>query len=640
MDSNVPKGFVFHLCLRCAPGQQGAHQQTAACVALEPDCWTQSPHQFAPTTGCELGGDHDRALLLRTEFHITSGDGELLVAQFGRETQVGSGRITIWHEPQPSGWLGEVFDTLNTFPLQCDLTVFGGEPVVSSLVSAWPAPGALNVLLVRQHAEDAGGLVRVYSALEHHAEVVQAVSSASHHLDSRRTATQVAPNDEESAHPGWRKPNRLPSVPETFNSVSVAPEDAPWWRKLRSFTGLGFLVAVGYMDPGNWATDVAGGSKYGYDLLFVILCASLAAMFLQFLSIKLGVATGRDLAQACRDSFHPKVVLVLWVIMELAMIATDMAELLGAAIALYLLTGLPLPAGVVIMGVDVLFILVLQQRRLRLLESMVMTLTGLIFGSLLYVVVLAQPNMQQVMQGFVPKSELFTNPGELFVGISILGATVMPHNLFLHSSVVQSRQYARTLPGKRYATKYATIDSSMSLTLAFFINAFILVAAAAAFAGHYSDTEDIFQAYDRLSVALGTSTASTMFGVALLASGQQASLTGTMTGQIVMEGFLDIKISPWKRRFVTRLVAIVPTVVATIAMGQDSIVLLIISQVILSMTLSFATVPLLLFTSSERKMGKEFANSWCTIVVGLVIVLGIAGLNAYLIVTPSTWEFS
>ncbi|KAH9262706.1 hypothetical protein BASA82_000256 [Batrachochytrium salamandrivorans] len=558
MDSNVPKGFLFNLCLRCAPGQTGVHQQMAACLANEPECWTQSPHQFVPTTGneCELGGDpHDQseghvetkrlkshALLLRTEFQIISGAGEHLVAQFGYETQVNSGRIIIWHKPQPNSWLGEVFDKLNTFPLQCDLTIAYGEPIVSSLVSTWPAPSTFNVLLVRKQAED-GGLFRVYTSLEHHAGVMQALSSVMELtnlatvLDSRRTATQVAPNDEESAHPGWRKQNRMPSVPETFNSVSVAPEDAPWWRKLRSFTGLGFLVAVGYMDPGNWATDVAGGSKYGYDLLFVILCASLAAMFLQFLSIKLGVATGRDLAQACRDSFHPKVVLVLWVIMELAMIATDMAELLGAAIALYLLTGLPLPAGVVIMGIDVLFILVLQQRRLRLLESMVMMLTGLIFSSLLYVVILAQPNMQQVMLGFVPKSQLFTNPSELFVGISILGATVMPHNLFLHSSMVQSRKYARTIPGKQYATKYAAIDSSMSLTLAFFINAFILVAAAAAFSGQYSDTEDIFQAYDRLSVALGTNTASTMFGVALLASGQQASLTGTMRGQIVMEGF-------------------------------------------------------------------------------------------------------
>jgi manganese transport protein len=391
---------------------------------------------------------------------------------------------------------------------------------------------------------------------------------------------------------------------------------------------------------GNWATDVAGGARFGYDLLVAVLCASVAAMLLQFLSLKLGVATGRDLAQACRDSFHPRLVIALWLIVEIAMIATDMAELLGAAIALYCLIGLPLPAGVVIMGLDVMVLLVLQQKRLRILESVVMALTLIIIVSLTYIVALASPNWGDVFYGFVPKGELFTNSKQLFLAIGILGATVMPHNLFLHSSLVQSRQYPRTLSGKQYAVKYATIDSMLSLCLAFVVNAFILIIAAAAFHDAYQDTEDIFQAFDRLTIVLRTRAASIMFGIALLASGQQASLTGTLAGQIVMEGMLDMKVSPWKRRFITRLIAIAPTVVITIALGEASIVLLVISQVTISLTLSFVTFPLLYLTSSERKMGKSFVNSRCTNFAGAVVVLVIAGMNMYLIASPSTWVFS
>jgi manganese transport protein len=430
-----------------------------------------------------------------------------------------------------------------------------------------------------------------------------------------------------------------PSLPETYRTVNVAPENAPWWRKLGSFTGIGFMVAVGYMDPGNWATDVAGGSKFGYDLLVVILVSSVAAMFLQFLCVKLGVATERDLAQVCREFFPSKVVFVLWIIMEIAMIATDMAELLGAAIALNLLCGLPLAAGVVIVGMDVMVILFLQQARLRYMEALIMALTFLIFFSLLYIVILAQPNVSDVMAGYIPQGKMFTNPDELFLAIGILGATIMPHNLFLHSSLIQSRDYPRTESGKKYAVKFGGIDSSLSLSFACVINSFILIVASAAFAQSYGDTEDIFQAYDRLTLALGTQTASTMFAVALLASGQQASLTGTMAGQIVMEGMLNWGVKPWKRRFVTRFIAIVPTIVVTVVMGNDSILLLIVSQVVISLTLSFATFPLLYFTSQERIMGKVLVNSWCTMIVGMVVVSVIAGFNLYLLATFA-WDFS
>ena len=454
-------------------------------------------------------------------------------------------------------------------------------------------------------------------------------------IDEERRDTEAGSDthDDDALPNAWRQPLVNPSLPETYNTVSVAPEDAPWYRKLLSFTGLGFIVSVGYMDPGNWATDVAGGSRFGYDLLFVVLCASLAAMFLQYLALKLGVATERDLAQACRDSFPVPVVWVLWVVMEVAMVATDMAELLGAAIGLYLLTGLALPIGVVVVGLDVLVILVLQEARLRFLEALVMLCTGLILACLVYIVVRAQPDGSAMMQGFLPSGPVFTNPDELFLAIGILGATVMPHNLFLHSALVQSRQYARTPSGRAYAVRFAAWDSALSLTLAFVVNALILVMGAAAFSGTLPDTEDIFQAYDGLEVVLGSSTPGTVFAVALLASGQQASLTGTLAGQIVMEGMLNVRVTPWKRRFVTRLVALVPTVVISAVMGQDSIRLLVVSQVVISLTLSFASVPLVYLTSLERKMGKAHVNSWCTVVVGVIVVTVIGGFNMYLLGT-------
>ena len=428
---------------------------------------------------------------------------------------------------------------------------------------------------------------------------------------------------------GWRYPRRANSLSEVYASIKVPGVDASFWRKLMAFWGPGLMVAVGYMDPGNWATDLAGGSRYGYTLLSVVLISNLFAMLLQHLAAKLGIVTGRDLAQACRDHYTRPVSLVLWFLCEVAIAACDLAEVIGSAIALNLLFGLPLAWGVVLTTLDVLVVLYFQNKGFRIIESLVAGLTVLIFGCFVYEIIVSQPDWMALAHGLVPQPQVVTNPGMLYIAIGILGATVMPHNLYLHSSIVQTRQIEQTEVGKRMAIKFATIDSTVALFLAFFVNAAILVTAAAAFHGKgHEGVADIADAHKLLTPVLGAGAASVLFAIALLASGQNSTLTGTLAGQIVMEGFLDLKLKPWKRRLLTRLIAVVPALVVTLLYGEKGTgQLLVLSQVILSLQLSFAVVPLVLFTGSKAKMG-VFANrpvvqaiAWA--VSGIIIVLNV-----------------
>ncbi len=423
----------------------------------------------------------------------------------------------------------------------------------------------------------------------------------------------------------------LPSLPESYRTIPVFAK-LPWFRKLLAFAGPGYLVAVGYMDPGNWATDIAGGSKFGFALLSVILLSNFMAMFLQALCARLGIVTGRDLAQSCRDHFSRPVNFGLWLLCEVAIAACDLAEVLGSAIALKLLFGLPLLLGVVVTVADVLLLLLFQNRGFRLLEGIVITLIvtiGACFGYLLFV---AHPNVADVARGFLPTMSLIRNPEMLYIGIGILGATVMPHNLYLHSSIVQTRAFQRDPEGKREAIFFATLDSSVALLFALFINAAILIVAAATFhrQGMF-EVSEIEQAYKLLTPAVGAALASTLFAVALLASGQNSTLTGTLAGQIVMEGFLSIKLAPWIRRLITRLIAVVPAILVLAIRGEREVGnLLVLSQVILSFQLPFAIVPLLMFTSSKEKMG-EFVNSRLTTTFGVIVATLIIGLNGFLL---------
>ena len=392
------------------------------------------------------------------------------------------------------------------------------------------------------------------------------------------------------------------------------------------------MVAVGYMDPGNWATDIAGGAQFGYTLLSVILISNLFAIILQHLSLKLGIVAERDLAQACKDHFNPTTNFILWIFCEIAIAACDLAEVIGSAIALNLLFGIPLTWGVAITIVDVFLILFLQAKGFRVIESIVAGLIVVIFGCFAYEIILSKPDIFPILAGIVPQKEIITNPGMLYIGIGILGATVMPHNLYLHSSIVQTRNYERTPAGKKEAIKFATIDSSVALFLAFFINAAILIVAAATF--HMTgnkDVADIHDAHKMLTPILGTTFASIFFAVALLASGQNSTLTGTLAGQIVMEGFLNIRLKPWLRRLITRLIAVIPALIVTILYGEKGTTdLLVLSQVILSMQLSFAVIPLVMFTGSKLKMG-EFVNKlWLKILVWVIAGI-ILILNLYLL---------
>ena len=429
-----------------------------------------------------------------------------------------------------------------------------------------------------------------------------------------------------------------PSLPEVHRSIAV-PERGGFWRKLLAYGGPGYLVSVGYMDPGNWATDLAGGSKFGYSLLSVILLSNLMAILLQALCVRLGVATGRDLAQACRDNFSRPVSLGLWVLCEIAIAACDLAELVGSAIALQLLFGLPLAIGVCLTGLDVFVLLFLQHRGFRYIEALVIALITLIGGCFIAELIFARPDLGSVLQGYIPQAEIVRNPEALYLAIGILGATVMPHNLYLHSSIVQTRDWQDTPAKKREAIKFGTIDSTVALSLALFINSAILILAAAVFytSGKH-DVAEIQDAYKLLSPMLGVGPASAIFAIALLASGQNSTLTATMAGQIVMEGFLHLRLKPWVRRFLTRSIAIVPALLTIVWFGEGSTTsLLILSQVILSLQLSFAVIPLIMFTSDRKLMG-EFVNPRWLKVLAYGVATIIVGLNGWLVVqTISGW---
>ncbi len=441
-----------------------------------------------------------------------------------------------------------------------------------------------------------------------------------------------------STEPGWRQRSTTQSLPESHGTVTV-PKGASFWRKLIAFSGPGYLVAVGYMDPGNWATDLAGGSQFGYTLLSVILISNLMAILLQSLCAKLGIVTGRDLAQACRDHYSKPVAMCLWFLCEIAICACDLAEVIGTAIALNLLFHIPLVWGVCLTALDVLVVLWLANRGFRWLEAIVislMLLIGLCFG---LEILFSKPAVAELLGGFLPTPEIISNPAMLFIAIGILGATVMPHNLYLHSSIVQTRKYNPDTMGKREAIKFATIDSTVALMFALFINASILIVAAATFfkQGKH-DVAEIQDAYQLLSPMLGVGLASVLFAVALLASGQNSTLTGTLAGQIVMEGFLNIRLRPWLRRLITRAIAIVPAAIVAGLYGESGTAkLLVMSQVVLSLQLPFAVIPLVMFTSDKLKMG-EFANplwvkilAWVTttiiVVLNVKLLLDFVGLT-------------
>lgn len=421
--------------------------------------------------------------------------------------------------------------------------------------------------------------------------------------------------------------SQLPSLPESNRTIPIY-SGIGWFKKVLAFAGPGYLVAVGYMDPGNWATDIGGGAKFGYTLLSVILISNVMAMMLQALSAKLGIVTGRDLAQACRESYSRPVAIGLWIVCEIAIAACDLAEVLGSAIALKLLFGLPLLAGVLITALDVLIVLALQGRGFRLIEAFVITLIASIALCFAYEIFFAQPIWREAAVGFIPRMEILRNREMLYIAIGILGATVMPHNLYLHSSIVQTRAFATDASGKREAIRYATVDSTVALGFALFVNAAILVLGAAAFHTRgLHNVAEIADAYKLLTPVLGASLASTLFACALLASGQNSTLTGTLAGQIVMEGFLNLRLKPWLRRLITRVMAIVPAVIVIGVYGEGRVTsLLILSQVVLSFQLPFAVIPLVQFTNDRAKMG-PFANTRFTAILAWTVAAAILGFN-------------
>jgi manganese transport protein len=424
----------------------------------------------------------------------------------------------------------------------------------------------------------------------------------------------------------------LPSLPEAYRTIPIVP-GASFWRKLFAFAGPGYLIAVGYMDPGNWATDLGGGSKYGYALLSVVLLSSLVAMFLQALSAKLGIATDRDLAQACREHYSKRTTFFLWIICELAIAACDLAEVLGSAVALKLLFNVPLLWGVLITGADVLIVLALQGRGFRLVEAVVVTLILTVAACFAYEMFFAHPLWIEAAGGFLPHMDIVRDRGMLYLAIGILGATVMPHNLYLHSSIVQTRAYAAHYESKREAVRFALTDSCLALGFSLFINAAILVLGAAVFHSRgMSQVADISEAYKLLSPVLGASFASVLFAVALLASGQNSTLTGTLAGQICMEGFLHWHIAPWLRRLITRSMAILPAALVIGLMGEGRVTsLLILSQVILSFQLPFAIIPLVQFTSDRSKMGPFTNRAWVSF-AAWATAAAVVALNVLLLV--------
>lgn len=427
-----------------------------------------------------------------------------------------------------------------------------------------------------------------------------------------------------------------PSLPEVYRTIAV-PKSASFVRRLLAFVGPGYLVAVGYMDPGNWATDIAGGARYNYRLLSVVLISSLMAMFLQSLSAKLGIVTGRDLAQACRDAYGKRISIVLWISAEIGIVACDIAEVIGAAIALNLLFHLPMTLGVTLTALDVLVVLALQHRGFRWIEMLVITLIATMLVIFLMELGYAKPDWwgpQGVFRGFAPHWGLVRDPAMLYIALSILGATVMPHNLYLHSAIIQTRRFGSTIREVRDSIRLAYADSAVALTFALFVNAAILILAAAAFyrTGHHG-IDTIQSAYKLLTPVLGASLATPLFAIALLASGQNSTLTGTMAGQIVLEGFTRFRIAPWLRRLISRTLAIAPAILAVARYGEDGTArLLIFSQVVLSVQLSFAVVPLVQFTGDRQKMG-PFTNNRLTQTIGWLMAAVIALLNTYLVWT-------
>ena len=432
---------------------------------------------------------------------------------------------------------------------------------------------------------------------------------------------------------GWQHPGGMPSLPEVFRSIPV-PKDATAWRRFLAFFGPGYLVAVGYMDPGNWATDISGGSVYNYRLLSVILIANFTAIFLQALAAKLGLVTGRDLAQACHDAYRKPVGVLLWISAEIGIVACDIAEVIGAGIALNLLFHIPLMIGCALTALDVLVVLALQGKGFRRVEALVITLIGTMMVIFTIEMIYSHPNWIGVAAGFVPHTEIVRDPAMLYIALGILGATVMPHNLYLHSSIVQTRRIGEGIKDVQEAIKAAYADSTVALMLALFVNAAILIVSAAVFyrSGHH-EIGDIQGAYKLLSPLVGAGLATPLFAIALLASGQNSTLTGTMAGQIILEGFTQFKMPAWTRRLVSRLLAIVPTLIVVSLYGMRGTGrLLILSQVILSVQLSFAVIPLVQFTGDKTKMG-PFANGWATKAIGWTLAVVILGLNSYLVYT-------
>ncbi|WP_108461639.1 Nramp family divalent metal transporter [Devosia naphthalenivorans] len=431
---------------------------------------------------------------------------------------------------------------------------------------------------------------------------------------------------------GWARSGGEASLSDVHRTVAVKSQSSTW-RRAVAFVGPGYLVAVGYMDPGNWATSLAGGSKFGYALLVVALVSNIMAIVLQSLCARLAIASGRDLAQACRDTFPKPVAYVLWALAEVAIIATDVAEVIGTAIGLNLIFGIPLEIGVLITALDVFLILYLQKLGFRWVEALVIALLAVVAACFVVQIALADPNWGDVIRGFAPTTEIVTNPEMLYLALGILGATVMPHNLYLHSGIVQTRDYGDSLPEKREALKFATIDSTVALMFALCINASILILAAATFnvAGQ-TEVAELSEVHSLLAPMLGLEIAPTLFGIALLCCGINSTVTATLAGQIVMEGFLDIKLAPWLRRLITRAIAIIPAAGVTIWFGQSGTAqLLILTQVILSLQLSFAVFPLVMFTADKTKMGEMVAPKWL-IAFALLIAVVIAGLNAKLLV--------
>src|SRR5215208_1645089 len=434
------------------------------------------------------------------------------------------------------------------------------------------------------------------------------------------------------AESGWRHPRKTPSLSEVFGSIHVRPTGS-MWKKLVAFLGPGYLVAVGYMDPGNWATSLAGGSKFGYALLTIALLSNIMAIILQALCARLGIGAGRDLAQACRDAFPRAVSWPLWVLAEIAICATDLAEVIGTAIGLNLLFGIPLELGVLITALDVFLILWLQNVGFRWIEAFIVTMLGVIAVCFAIQIAMADPDWGAVIRGFAPTAQIVTNPDMLYLALGILGATVMPHNLYLHSGVVQTRRFGDSVEEKREATKLATIDSTIALMFALLINASILILAAATFNKRgQTDVAELEQVHSFLAPLLGSAIAPTLFGIALLCCGLNSTVTATLSGQIVMEGFLDIRLPPWARRLVTRSIAIVPAAAVTIWFGESGTAkLLILSQVILGLQLPFAIVPLVMFTADRRKMGELIAPRWLTALAALTAMTVIA-LNIKLLI--------